>query len=147
MKKTIVNADIVAMYRTLNNMKGRSDIVPGDVDVFWANTMNLKTLTEQINKISEFEQELVNSFFTEENSHPATDEDGNETGSRVLNDDVKDKISEEIQEGLNKIYSKTCELDIETIPAESLKKMLKANEDKLSMLDMTVMYEFVEKGE
>lgn len=147
MKKTIVNADIVAMYRTLNNMKSRSDIVPGDVDVFWANTMNLKTLTEQINKISEFEQELVNSFFTEENSHPATDEDGNETGSRVLNDDVKDKISKEIQEGLNKIYSKTCELDIETIPAESLKKMLKANEDKLSMLDMTVMYEFVEKGE
>lgn len=147
MKKTIVNADIVAMYRTLNNMKSRSDIVPGDVDVFWANTMNLKTLTEQVNKISEFEQELVNSFFTEENSHPATDEDGNETGSRVLNDDVKDKISKEIQEGLNKIYSKTCELDIETIPAESLKKMLKANEDKLSMLDMTVMYEFVEKGE
>ena len=33
------------------------------------------------------------------------------------------------------------------IPEESLKKMLKSNEDKLSMLDMTVLYEFVEKGE
>ena len=46
---------------------------------------------------------------------------------------------------MQKIYSKTCELDIEMIPETSLKKMLKANEDKLSMLDMTVMYEFVEK--
>ena len=33
------------------------------------------------------------------------------------------------------------------IPEEALKKMLKSNEDKLSMLDMTVLYEFVEKGE
>lgn len=144
MKKTIVNADVIAMYKTLNTMKSRSDIVPGDVEVFWANTTNLKTLEEQANKIFEFERDLVNAFFTEENSHPVLDENGNETG-RALNDDVKDKISEEIQAGLQKIYSKTCELDIETIPETSLKKMLKANEDKLSMLDMTVMYEFVEK--
>lgn len=144
MKRTIVNADVIAMYRTLNEMKSRSDIVPGDVEVFWANTMNLKVLKEQADKISEFERELVSSFFTEENSHPVLDEDGNETGC-VLNDDVKDKISEEIQAGLQKIYSKTCDLDIEMIPETSLKKMLKANEDKLSMLDMTVMYEFVEK--
>ena len=33
------------------------------------------------------------------------------------------------------------------IPEESLKKMLKSNEAKLSMIDMTVLYEFVEKGE
>lgn len=144
MKKTIVNADVVAMYKTLNNMKSRSDIVPGDVEVFWANATNLKTLEEQANKIFEFERELVSSFFTEENSHPVLDENGNETGC-ALNDDVKDKISEEIQAGLQKIYSKTCDLDIEMIPETSLKKMLKANEDKLSMLDMTVMYEFVEK--
>ena len=50
MKKTIVNADVVAMYKTLNTMKSRSDIVPGDVDVFWANTMNLKTLKAQADK-------------------------------------------------------------------------------------------------
>lgn len=144
MKKTIVNADVVAMYKTLNNMKSRSDIVPGDVEVFWANTTNLKILEEQANKIFEFERELVSSFFTEENSHPVLDENGNETGC-ALNDDIKDKVSAEIQAGLQKIYSKTCELDIEMIPETSLKKMLKANEDKLSMLDMTVMYEFVEK--
>ena len=143
MKKTIVNADVVAMYKTLNTMKSRSDIVPGDVDVFWANTMNLKTLKAQADKIAEFEQELINSFFTEENSHVVTDEIGNETG-RALNDDIKDTVVPEIQEGLQKIYDKTCELDIEMIPKESLKKMLKANEDKLSMLDMTVMYNFVE---
>ena len=143
MKKTIVNADVVAMYNTLNTMKSRSDIVPGDVDVFWANTMNLKTLKAQADKIAEFEQELINSFFTEENSHVVTDESGNETG-RALNDDIKDTVVPEIQEGLQKIYDKTCELDIEMIPKESLKKMLKANEDKLSMLDMTVMYNFVE---
>lgn len=147
MKKTIVNADVVAMYKTLNLMKSRSDLIAGDVNVFWANTMNLKTLKEQADKISEVEQELVDSFFTEENSHPVTDENGNETGGRILNDDVKDTIIPEIQEGLQKIYDKTCELDIEMIPEESLKKMFKANEDKLSMLDMTVMYEFVEKGE
>lgn len=147
MKKTIVNADVMAMYNTLNNMKSRSDLVAGDVEVFWANTMNLKTLKGQADKISEVSQELIDSYFTEENSHPTTDEDGNETGGRTLNDDVKDTLAPEIQTGLQKIYAKTCELDIETIPAESLKKMLKANEDKLSMLDMTVLYEFVEKGE
>ena len=74
-------------------------------------------------------------------------ENGNESGNRVLNDDIKDKIIPEIQESLQKIYDKTCELDVEMIPEESLKKMLKSNEDKLSMLDMTVLYEFVEKGE
>lgn len=109
MKKTIVNADVVAMYKTLNTMKSRSDIVPGDVDVFWANTMNLKTLKAQADKIAEFEQELINSFFTEENSHVVTDESGNETG-RALNDDIKDTVVPEIQEGLQKIYDKTCSL-------------------------------------
>lgn len=42
---------------------------------------------------------------------------------------------------------KHVNLMVEMIPEESLKKMLKSNEDKLSMLDMTVLYEFVEKGE
>lgn len=144
---TIVNADIMAMYKTLNSMKSRADLIAGDVDVFWANTMNLKTLKAQVDKISEVEQELVDSYFTEENSHSIVDENGNETGNRALNDDIKDKIIPEIQEGLQKIYDKTCELDVEMIPEESLKKMLKSNEDKLSMLDMTVLYEFVEKGE
>ena len=147
MKKVIVNADIMAMYKTLNSMKSRADLIAGDVDVFWANTMNLKALKAQVDKISEVEQELVDSYFTEENSHPIVDENGNETGNRVLNDDIKDKIIPEIQESLQKIYDKTCELDVEMITEESLKKMLKSNEDKLSMLDMTVLYEFVEKGE
>ena len=111
MKKIIVNADVMAMYRTLNAMKSRSDIVPGDVDVFWANTMNLKTLKAQADKIAEFEQELINSYFTEENSHVVTDESGNETG-RALNDDIKDTVVPEIQDGLHKIYDKTCELDV-----------------------------------
>ena len=147
MKKVIVNADIMAMYKTLNSMKSRADLIAGDVYVFWANTMNLKALKTQVDKISEVEQELVDSYFTEENSHSIVDENGNETGNRALNDDIKDKIIPEIQEGLQKIYDKTCELDVEMIPEESLKKMLKSNEDKLSMLDMTVLYEFVEKGE
>lgn len=116
MKKVIVNADIMAMYKTLNSMKSRADLIAGDVDVFWANTMNLKTLKAQVDKISEVEQELVDSYFTEENSHPIVDENGNETGNRALNDDIKDKIIPEIQEGLQKIYDKTCELDVEMIP-------------------------------
>lgn len=111
MKKVIVNADIMAMYKTLNSMKSRADLIAGDVDVFWANTMNLKTLKAQVDKISEVEQELVDSYFTEENSHSIVDENGNETGNRALNDDIKDKIIPEIQEGLQKIYDKTCELD------------------------------------
>ena len=51
MKKVIVNADIMAMYKTLNSMKSRADLIAGDVDVFWANTMNLKTLKAQVDKI------------------------------------------------------------------------------------------------
>ena len=35
MKKVIVNADIMAMYKTLNSMKSRADLIAGDVDVFW----------------------------------------------------------------------------------------------------------------
>ena len=62
MKKVIVNADIMAMYKTLNSMKSRADLIAGDVDVFWANTMNLKTLKAQVDKISEVEQELVDSY-------------------------------------------------------------------------------------
>ena len=139
MKKVIVNADIMAMYKTLNSMKSRADLIAGDVDVFWANTMNLKALKAQVDKISEVEQELVDSYFTEENSHPIVDENGNETGNRVLNDDIKDKIIPEIQESLQKIYDKTCELDVHMIPEESIKKMPKSHEDKLSMHDMTLL--------
>ena len=32
MKKVIVNADIMAMYKTLNSMKSRADLIAGDVD-------------------------------------------------------------------------------------------------------------------
>ena len=31
MKKVIVNADIMAMYKTLNSMKSRADLIAGDV--------------------------------------------------------------------------------------------------------------------
>lgn len=55
--------------------------------------MNLKALKAQVDKISEVEQELVDSYFTEENSHPIVDENGNETGNRALNDDIKIKSS------------------------------------------------------
>ena len=51
MKKVIVNADIMAMYKTLNSMKSRADLIAGDVDLFWAKTMNLKTLKAQVDKI------------------------------------------------------------------------------------------------
>lgn len=148
MKKTLTNADIITMYNTLNEMKGRSDIVPGDAEVFWANSVNIKVLKEKVENITEIVQELVNSHFTEENSYSAVDSDGNETGNRILNDDVKDEVIKEINIDVERIYAKSCEIDLESIPKESLKKMLKANEDKMSFLEMTVMNEFVEeKGE
>lgn len=148
MKKTLTNADIVTMYNTLNTMKSRSDLMPGDAEVFWANAINLKTLKEKAENINTITQELVNTYFTEENSHPVLDENGNETGSRALNDDAKDTVVAEINSGIEKIYEKSYEVELEPIPKESLKKMLKANEDKMSFLEMTIMNEFVkEKGE
>lgn len=145
MRKTITNADILTMYNTLNEMKSRSDLIPGDAEIFWANAMNLKVLKEKSDNISEIVQELINTHFTEENSHSVVDENGNDTGKRVLNDDVKDTVISEINTDIEKIYAKTCEVELESIPKESLKKMVKANEDKMSFLEMTVMNEFVGK--
>lgn len=145
MRKTITNADILTMYNTLNEIKSRSDLIPGDAEIFWANAMNLKTLREKSDNISEVVQELINTHFTEENSHSVVDENGNDTGKRALNDDVKETVVSEINTDIEKIYAKTCEVELEPIPKESLKKMVKANEDKMSFLEMTVMNEFVGK--
>lgn len=148
MRKTLTNADIITMYNTLNEMKGRSDMIPGDAEVFWANALNIKILKEKAESIGEIVQELVHSHFTEKNSHPIVDENGTETGNRALNDDVKEDIISKLNADIEKIYAKSYEIELEPIPKASLKKMLKANEDKMSFLEMTVMNEFVEeKGE
>lgn len=139
MKKTFTNSDIVTMYNVLTNLKSRSDIVPGDINIFWANTINLQTLEEKVKLIQCTINDIVNSHFTEENSH----KNGNK---RVLNDDVKDDIIKEINRDITTINEKIIEIDIEPIPKEAIKKMYKINEDKLSFLEMTVMSQFIDNA-
>ena len=146
MKKTLTNSDIITIYDALNGLNGRSDMVPGDVEVFWANKKNTKVLKEKAEEINSIVQEIVNSHFTDENSHPVVDEDGNETGGKVLNDDVKDQVLEEINADINKIYVKPVEIDLELIPQDSLTKMFKANEGKMSFLERTIMAEVADTG-
>lgn len=138
MKKLITNADIVTMFNTLNALKGRSDIVPGDSNIFWANSVNLKALKEKVEMFQEIVNDLVNSFFTEENSH----EEGE---TRVLNDDKKEEVLSKINEQVHMLEAKTVEVELEPIPKKSLKSMLKSNEKTMSMLDMTVMQMFLEE--
>ena len=110
MKKTLTNAEIISLYNTLEAINSRTDLVPGDVDVFFANSKNLKTLKSSADSISEIVQEVINKHFTDDNSHAVLDDDGNETGNRALNDDVKDEIVKLINSDINKIYAKTEDL-------------------------------------
>lgn len=145
MKKTLTNADIETMYNVLNELKGRADIIPGDSNIFWANSLNLQELREKVTKIQEIKNDMVNSYFTDKTSHTVKSEDGKE--SRVLNDDVKDEILAKIQSDVTNINNKTMELELEPIPKESLKDMFKANEKSMSMIEMTVMAMFVDNTE
>ena len=147
MKKTLTNAEIISLYNTLEAINSRTDLVPGDVDVFFANSKNLKTLKSSADSISEIVQEVINKYFTDDNSHSVLDDDGNETGNRALNDDIKDEIVKLINSDINKIYAKTEDLEIVTIPEESLKKMFSANADKMTFAEMTIMNEFIEESE
>lgn len=147
MKKTLTNAEIISLYNTLEAINSRTDLVPGDVDVFFANSKNLKTLKSSADSISEIVQEVINKHFTDDNSHAVLDDDGNETGNRALNDDVKDEIVKLINSDINKIYAKTEDLEIVTIPEESLKKMFSSNAEKMTFAEMTIMNEFIEESE
>ena len=147
MKKTLTNAEIISLYNTLEAINSRTDLVPGDVDVFFANSKNLKTLKAAADSISEIVQEVINKHFTDDNSHAVLDDDGNETENRALNDDVKDEIVKLINSDINKIYAKTEDLEIVTIPEESLKKMFSANVEKMTFAEMTIMNEFIEERE
>lgn len=145
MKKEFTNADIITIFDILNNMKGRADIVPGDADIFWANSVNIETFGEKAKQARKIMEEMINSHFTEENSHVNKDEKGNEV--RVINDKDKEVAIKAINEDLAKINSKTCELDIETFSKEAFKKMIKANEKNMTYLEMTVMKQFIEKDD
>lgn len=143
MKKSYANSDIVTMYNVLNNLKGRADIIVGDADIFWANCNNLEALKEKADKIQTVTTDIVNSFFTDENSHIEKNEEGEEV--RILNDETKEETLHNLQIELNKINAKKVDIELESISEESVKTFVKNNEKAMSFLEMNVMRQFIEK--
>ena len=102
MKKTITltNNEIGAVINALTLFKSRSNItcVPS---ITMSAIRNVKILQEELKNIMEYEAVLREKYFTEENCHMITDENGNEL--RALNDDVKEEILKDLTKDLNEL--------------------------------------------
>lgn len=142
MKKSLTNAEVIKYYRILNSLKSRSDIIPGDINIYWSLNINLDILLKHIEKIESVVKEVVNANFTEENSRIITN---NGQESRVFNDDVKDKMTKKLSRELNQLDNKMIELEFEAIPVDSINVMLKQNEKVLSMAEIEAMCLFIDK--
>lgn len=138
MKKTLTNADIVTIYNTLNALKGRNDIMIGDMSIYWANKNNLKTYGDAANFIQETVQEIVQKYFTDENSEEVD-------GQKVIKKEYQDEITQKINVDLSKLNVQTMDVETKTISKESFEKFATANEEKLSMLELTVYEQFIEE--
>lgn len=138
MTKKLTNSDIAVIYNTLNSLKGRDDIVIGDMDVFWAIRCNLNALKEKANFIQETINEKVQSYFTDEN----TDEID---GQKVIKEELREELGAKINADVQELNSKVMDVEITSITLDALKAMSKANSSKLSMLEMTVLEQFVEE--
>lgn len=142
MKKKLSNAEIIKNYRILKSLKSRSDVVPGDINIYWSLTINLETMLKHIEKIELVVKEVIDSYFTEENSHIIND-NGNEV--KVFNDDVRETMTEKLNIEFAKIDNKLVELDFDEIPTDSINEMLKQNEKTLSMAEIGALCIFIDK--
>ena len=141
MKKILTNAEIVKTYNTLMNIKNSSNIVPGDSSIYWANNVNLATLKPKAEMVQNTINEVINSYFTDENTHMSKDSSGKEV--KVLNDDVKDSIIVKINSDVAELENKTAEIELESIEKEAFEMMIKLNEKTMTMVQMDVMRLFV----
>ena len=142
MKKKLSNAEIIKNYRILKSLKSRPDVVPGDINIYWSLTINLETMLKHIEKIELVVKEVIDSYFTEENSHIIND-NGNEV--KVFNDDVRETMTEKLNIEFAKIDNKLVELDFDEIPTDSINEMLKQNEKTLSMAEIGALCIFIDK--
>ena len=142
MKKTLTNAEIVKTYNTLMSIKNSPNIVPGDSSIYWANNVNISTLKPKAEMIQDTVNEVVNSYFTDENTHTTKDTSGKEI--KVLNDDIKDDIIVKINQDVSELENKTVEIVFESITKEAFEAMIKTNEKTMSMAQMDVMGMFIE---
>lgn len=141
MEKILTNAEIVKIYNTLMNIKNSSNIVPGDSSIYWANNVNLATLKPKAEMVQNTINEVINSYFTDENTHMSKDSSGKEV--KVLNDDVKDSIIVKINSDVAELENKTAEIELESIEKEAFEMMIKLNEKTMTMVQMDVMRLFV----
>ena len=141
MKKTLTNAEIVKIYNTLMSIKNSPNIVPGDSSIYWANNVNITTLKPKAEMIQDTINEIVNSYFTDENTHMSKDSTGKEI--KTLNDDVKDTVVAKINNDVYELENKTVEIELEPIEKEAFDTMVKINEKTMSMAQMDVMGLFV----
>ena len=141
MKKILTNAEIVKIYNTLISIKNSSNIVPGDSSIYWSNNVNIATLKPKAEMIQDTINEIVNSYFTDENTHMSKDSAGKEV--KTLNDNVKDTVVTKINNDVYELENKTVEIELEPIEKEAFDTMVKINEKTMSMAQMDVMGLFV----
>ena len=124
------------------SIKNSPNIVPGDSSIYWANNVNISTLKPKAEMIQDTVNEVVNSYFTDENTHTTKDTSGKEI--KVLNDDIKDDIIVKINQDVSELENKTVEIVFESITKEAFEAMIKTNEKTMSMAQMDVMGMFIE---
>lgn len=137
MKKNFTNSDIKVIYHVLNVLKGRDDIIISDMNIFWAIHYNLKLFKEKVMFIQEITNEKIKSYFTEETTNEVN-------GEKVLKEECEKEIIAKINEDTKRIDAQSMEIDVCTIKLDALKTMSKINENRLSMLDMTILEQFIE---
>lgn len=142
MKKILTNAEIVKIYNTLMSIKNSPNIAPGDSSIYWANNVNISTLKPKAEMIQDTVNEVINSYFTDENTHTSKDASGKEI--KVLNDEIKDDVIAKINHDVNELENKTVEVVLESITKEAFEVMIKTNEKTMSMAQMDVMGMFIE---
>ena len=144
MKKTITiqNNMIGNLIETLNIFKMRNNITCTPT-ITMAVIRNMKVLAEELKSIQECEQTIRDKYFTDETSHVAKDKNGNET--RVLNDDCKKQVLDNIIKDLNELGTGQAEVEMNTIPKEDFEKLLEKNQKldimtplEISFLDLIV---------
>lgn len=118
MKKTFKNFEIEAIVNMLAGSNGllNSD-KEMDVTFLWNLDKNFRTLNNLATQIGELKEKLQRKYSNDEMSDKSTDDDGNEV--RIVKSEYINKFQQEMQD----LLMIENEVEIATVPFESLKKL------------------------
>lgn len=138
MTKKFTNSDITVIYNTLNALKGRDDILIGDMDMFWAIRYNLDVFKKHAAFVTETINDKIQSYFTDENTEEID-------GQKVIKKELQEEIGAKMDADVRALQGQIVDVSYTSVTLKSLRAMAKANESKLTMLEMTVLEQFVDE--